>query len=140
MLLPTQPAITCSKLTIKTPERRQWRHCSNVSIVNFKQANDGWRISIQLSRMTLFAYIVIRFWKSTQFWLCCIEKVYLEITRHFMLEKTWYCGMIVQTINKIGIFLSAAKLKASEFFFVLSNLLAAKPLFNQYWKQNHKTF
>ena len=47
----------CSKLTIKTPERRQWRRsgffivnfehishtpCSSVSIVNFEQVNAGW--------------------------------------------------------------------------------------------------
>ena len=30
-----QPAITCSKLTIKTPERCHWR-CSGVFIVNFE--------------------------------------------------------------------------------------------------------
>ena len=29
----------CSKLAIKTPERRHWRHCSRVSIVDFKQVN-----------------------------------------------------------------------------------------------------
>ena len=46
----------CSKLTIKTPERRQWRRsgvfivnsgtyikpCSSVSIVNFEQVNASW--------------------------------------------------------------------------------------------------
>ena len=42
----------CSKLTIKTPERRYWHrssvfnvkfeHCSSISIVNFEQANTGW--------------------------------------------------------------------------------------------------
>ena len=47
----------CSKLIIKTPERRQWRRsgafivnfdhishppCSSVSIVNFEQVNVGW--------------------------------------------------------------------------------------------------
>ena len=26
----TQPGITCSKLTVKTPERRQWRFLSKV--------------------------------------------------------------------------------------------------------------
>ena len=31
----TQPAITCSKLTIKTPERREWRR-SRIFIVNFE--------------------------------------------------------------------------------------------------------
>ena len=31
----TQPAITCSKLTLKTPERR-------VFIVNFEQVNVDW--------------------------------------------------------------------------------------------------
>ena len=30
----------CSKLTIKTPERRQWR--SSVSVVNFELVNAGW--------------------------------------------------------------------------------------------------
>ena len=40
----------CSKLTIKTPERRQWRqltlnnftYYSSVSIIDFEQANAGW--------------------------------------------------------------------------------------------------
>ena len=32
--LTAQPVITCSKLAIKTPERRHWRS-SGVSIVNF---------------------------------------------------------------------------------------------------------
>ena len=32
----------CSKVIIKTPERRQWRQCSSVSIVNFEQVNAGW--------------------------------------------------------------------------------------------------
>ena len=41
----------CSKLTIKTPERRHWLYCwlwtyftpcSSVSIVNFEQVNAGW--------------------------------------------------------------------------------------------------
>ena len=33
----------CSKLTIKTPERRQWlTPCSSVSIVNFEQVNADW--------------------------------------------------------------------------------------------------
>ena len=31
-----------SKLTIKTPERRQWHTCSSVSIVNFEQVNADW--------------------------------------------------------------------------------------------------
>ena len=30
-----QPAITCSKLTIKTPEQRHWRH-SGVFIISFE--------------------------------------------------------------------------------------------------------
>ena len=70
----TQPAITCSKLTIetleqrceicskltiKTPKRRHWRRfdvfidnfehishlCSSVSIVNCKQVNAGWVVT-----------------------------------------------------------------------------------------------
>ena len=45
----------CSKLTIKTPERRQWRRsgvfidnfehftpCSKVPIINFEKVNAGW--------------------------------------------------------------------------------------------------
>ena len=46
----------CSKLTVKIPERRQWRRsgifivnfehnftlCSSVSFVNFGQVNAGW--------------------------------------------------------------------------------------------------
>ena len=49
----------CSKLTVKIPERRQWRRSgifivnfehnftpfSTVSIVNFEQVNAGWDIS-----------------------------------------------------------------------------------------------
>ena len=52
----------CSKLTIKTPERRQWRgsgvfivnfeHISHlvlvVSIVNFEQVNAGWAFSLHI--------------------------------------------------------------------------------------------
>ena len=47
----------CSKLTIKTPERREWHrsgvfivnftyftHCSDVHIVDFEQVNAGWVI------------------------------------------------------------------------------------------------
>ena len=50
-----QPAFTCSKITIKTPERRHWSHwsvfvdgveqvlqISNVSIIDFEQADAGW--------------------------------------------------------------------------------------------------
>ena len=36
----------CSQLTIKTPERRHWRHfthCSGASIVDFRQVNAGWK-------------------------------------------------------------------------------------------------
>ena len=73
-IYPTQPAITCSNLTIETleqrcetcsnltikpPKRRQWRcfggfivkfepisHlCSSVSIVNFEQVNAGWVVA-----------------------------------------------------------------------------------------------
>ena len=36
----TQPAIICSQLTIKTPERRQWRRY-DVSIINFEQESAG---------------------------------------------------------------------------------------------------
>ena len=34
----------CLKLTMKIPERRQWRFtpCSSVSITNFKQVNANW--------------------------------------------------------------------------------------------------
>ena len=36
----------CSKLTIKTPERRLWPiPCSSVSIVNFEKVNAGWLIA-----------------------------------------------------------------------------------------------
>ena len=35
----SQPEITCSKLAIKTPERRQWRR-SRVFIVNFKHISN----------------------------------------------------------------------------------------------------
>ena len=33
-----------SKLTIKTPERRDWRR-SSISIVNFEQVNTGWEVA-----------------------------------------------------------------------------------------------
>ena len=33
---------TWSKLTIKTPERRYFTHCSSVFIVDFEQVNAGW--------------------------------------------------------------------------------------------------
>ena len=50
----------CSKLTIKTPERCQWRRsgvfnvnfqhisrlCSSVSIVNFEEVNADWEMSV----------------------------------------------------------------------------------------------
>ena len=36
-----QPAVTCSKLTIKTPERRH----SSVSIVNLDQVNTDWDLT-----------------------------------------------------------------------------------------------
>ena len=49
----------CSKLTIKTPERRHWRHsgvfivnltyftpCSSVSIVNFERVTADWVHSV----------------------------------------------------------------------------------------------
>ena len=32
--------VTCSKLTIKIPERRHWS--SSVSVVNFEQVHAGW--------------------------------------------------------------------------------------------------
>ena len=52
----TQPAITCSKLTIKTPLASFWYlycqlwtyftpYCS-VSVVNFEQVNVGWEIKL----------------------------------------------------------------------------------------------
>ena len=37
----SQPAITCSKLTMKTSERRHFRR-SGVFIVNYEQVNTGW--------------------------------------------------------------------------------------------------
>ena len=32
----------CSKLTIKTSERPQRRHCPGVAIADFEQVNAGW--------------------------------------------------------------------------------------------------
>ena len=56
----------CSKLTVKTPERRHWRHsgvfivnlehfrpCSSVSIVNIEQVNTGWVNYIRYNLKTL---------------------------------------------------------------------------------------
>ena len=50
--LGTQPSFTFSKLTIKTPEQRQWRrsgafivnfeHISHLYIVNFEHVIAGW--------------------------------------------------------------------------------------------------
>ena len=37
----------CSKLTIKTPERRQWRR-SSVSIVNFQRIIAGWVLPLSI--------------------------------------------------------------------------------------------
>ena len=43
-----QSAFTCSKLTIKTPERRHtyFTPCSSVSIVNFEHDNADWLVLI----------------------------------------------------------------------------------------------
>ena len=39
----SQPAITCSKLTIESLEQGvKYVPCSSVSIVNFEQVNAGW--------------------------------------------------------------------------------------------------
>ena len=38
----------CSKLTIKTPERRHWRHLG-VFVVNIEEVNSGWALIIELS-------------------------------------------------------------------------------------------
>ena len=54
----------CSKLTIKTPEPRQWRGssvlivtyftpCSSIVIVNFEQVNVGWKRPLFLQRRGL---------------------------------------------------------------------------------------
>ena len=40
-----EKGVKCSTLTIKTPERRQWRH-SDVFIVNFKHFTPFSRVSI----------------------------------------------------------------------------------------------
>ena len=61
----------CSKLTIKTPERRNWRRsgvfiinfgtyftpCSSVSIVNFEQVNTGW---VVFSALGIFGSSICR--------------------------------------------------------------------------------
>ena len=43
----------CSKLTIKTPERRYW-HRSGVFIVNFEHAFADWDIFAKVSGITLW--------------------------------------------------------------------------------------
>ena len=39
--VPTQPAFTCSKLTIKTPERRHF------GVINFEHVNADWEVQCQ---------------------------------------------------------------------------------------------
>ena len=58
---------TCSKLTIKPPKRRQWRRFggfivnfehishlrSSVSMVNFEQVNGGWGVNLKFGILIL---------------------------------------------------------------------------------------
>ena len=87
----TAPRFTCSKSTIKTPE--QWRHwrrssvfivnfklCSGVSIVDFKQGNAGWepRFYSLIELFSIFPFIffvlflnvimVARDWREWREW------------------------------------------------------------------------
>ena len=64
----SQPAFTCSKLTIKTPKRRQWCRfgvfivsfeyishlCSSVSIVNFEHVIDVWDMTTFVKNFTWY--------------------------------------------------------------------------------------
>ena len=50
----------CSKLTIKTPERRQWRR-SGVSIFDFEHVISGWqRLSGNINQLSLQLYTFFR--------------------------------------------------------------------------------
>ena len=53
------PAIICSKLIIKTPERRQW-HRSGVSIVDFEKVNADWVSYFKNSAKVDFCSISVR--------------------------------------------------------------------------------
>ena len=56
----SQPAFTCSKLTIKTPKQQQWRRFG-VSIVNFEQVIAGWDRYYFGRRSSELAELVNRF-------------------------------------------------------------------------------
>ena len=85
----TQPAITCSKLTIKTTKRCPWRRsgvfsvnfehiftrCSSVSIGNFEQVNAGWEADGWL-------HFIKRFLTNSR-----IEQAF--ITQTFLETRNW---------------------------------------------------
>ena len=85
----SQPAFTCSKLTIKTPKRRQWRRvgvfivafehishlCSSVSIVNFEHVIAVWDIC-QEFYMVLLTVCSINWSRHSQI----LEKAFLDLT------------------------------------------------------------
>ena len=54
---------TCSKLTMKSSERRQWccsgnfTHCSDVSIIDFQQVNTGWKQFLWHCKITWLSFI-----------------------------------------------------------------------------------
>ena len=77
----------CSKLTIKTPERRQWRRSgvfinfnhishlfSSVSIVDFEQVNVSW--------VTTIAPIILKPFN----WLCTVNHLYMHIRSQYLLN------------------------------------------------------
>ena len=49
----------CSKLTINTPEWRQW-HLSGVFIVNFEHVNANW-VAILYKKFNIFMFIFFKF-------------------------------------------------------------------------------
>ena len=82
----SQPAFTCSKLTIKTPKRRQWRRfgvfivafehishlCSSVSIVNFEHVIAVWDMTTFVKNFT---------------WYCSLYAQLIEVGIHRFSKK-----------------------------------------------------
>ena len=58
----------CSKLTLKTPERRQWRN-SGIFIANFELVNTGWD-GVNRCRLLICFYIP---WKHQKTWVFLIS-------------------------------------------------------------------
>ena len=66
---------TCSKLTVKTPERRQWCR-SGVSIVHFEQGNVSREVASQI------------YWKHISTWVFS-KKFAAYFQNNFYVEHLW---------------------------------------------------